>query len=228
LLLALVALPVALAGCGTGAPPTSEPVDFAFRITYQAVPGDGASPTREEMDAARSITQSRLEETGIAALRVSISEPDRLVVEAGPSSVIEAVRALAGATGRLDFVPMGSTQVTSGDEIDLNRTPPLFSGDQVASAAIGTDQTGQQAIDLVLRDEGRRLLAGYSQDHVGDSIAIVLDGKVLVAPVIQGAIPDGKVQITAGFPLPEFQKLLPILKFGENPFPLREIQVEQQ
>lgn len=223
-----VALAGCVAGCGTGRPPTSEPVVFAFRITYQAVPDDGATPTREEMDIARSITQSRLEATGIAALRVSIQEPDRLVVEAAPASVIEAVRALAGATGRLDFVPLGSTRMSSGEEIDLDRFPPLFSGDQVASASIGADQAGQRTIDLVLRDEGRRLLAGYTRDHVGDSVAIVLDGKVLTAPVVQGAITDGRVQITAGFPLLEAQNLVTILKSGQDPFPLREIQVEQR
>ena len=138
------------------------------------------------------------------------------------------MRALAGAIGRLDFVPLGSTRMSSGRQIDLNTFPSLFSGDQVASATIGADQTGQRTVDLVLRDEGRRLLAGYTRDHVGESVAIVLDGKVLTAPVIQDAIPDGQVQITAGFPPLEAQSLITILKYGQNPFPLREIQVEQR
>jgi preprotein translocase subunit SecD len=228
-----VALLVALAACGMRWSPTPEPTEaFAFRITYQAAPGDGATPTPAEMTLARTIVQSRLDATGIAALQVTIQEPDRLVVEAAPAGVIEAVRALAGPTGRLDFVPLGDTEMSSGQMIDLNTFASLFSGAQVARATIGADQTGQRTVDLVLRDEGKRLLADYTRAHVGDSIAIVLDGKVLTTPVIMAAIPNGEVQIslvgTGAGSLVEAQNLITILKSGQNPIPLREIQVEQR
>jgi preprotein translocase subunit SecD len=222
------ALLLALAGCGSGE--LRDP--FAFRVTYQAVPVDGASPTPKDMDVIGWITQSRLEATGLATLRVSVQEPDRVVVEAAPAGVLEAVKALAGSTGRLDFVPLGSTQMSAGEQIDLAAFPPLFCGDQVAAASIGTDQTGQRTVDFTLKSGGKDLFANYTADHIGQYVAIVLDGQVITAPVIQSPIPNGQIQITTGgiggYPLTDAQNLVTILRFGQNPFPLREIQVEQR
>jgi preprotein translocase subunit SecD len=105
--------------------------------------------------------------------------------------------------------------------------PPLFSGDQVASASIGADQTGQRTVDFVLKDQGRQLFADYTSDHVGDYFAIVLDGEVISAPVINDAILGGEVQVSqgavGGYPLAEAQKLVTILRFGQLPFPLQEV-----
>ena len=76
--------------------------------------------------------------------------------------------------------------------------PPLFSGDQVSSATVGTDQNGRPAVDFVLKDEGAKQFADYTANHVGDYFAITLDGAVISAPVIQNSIPNGNVQITGG------------------------------
>jgi preprotein translocase subunit SecD len=229
--LVAAALFVALGGCGIGMPQVAPQADFAFRITYQAVPAGGAAPTPEELDLVRSIIASRLDTTGIATLRVSAQAPDKVIVEAAPASVLGAVRALAGATGRLDVVPLGDETMTSGQEIDLGQFPPLFSGDQVASASIGVDQTGQRTVDLTLKDEAKRLFADYTAQNIGKSFALVLDGKAISSPVIRDSIPGGQVRITqggiGGFSLVEAQNFVTILQFGQIPIPLQEVGAEQ-
>jgi len=103
----------------------------------------------------------------------------------------------------------------------------LFSGDQVASASIDANQSGQRTVDIVLRDAGARLFGDYTAGHVGDYFAVVLDGTVITAPTISEAIPGGQVQISqsgqGGYPLAEAQDLVTILQFGQLPFPLQEV-----
>ena len=138
---------------------------------------------------------------------------------------------LVGQTGLLEFVPLGQTQVQEGQVIDLEAYPPLFGGDQVKTATIGQDTTGGLTVDFVLKDEGAKLFADYTAANVGDYFAIVLDGNVISAPVIQSSIPNGQVQISAGgiggFTPADANNLVTILKFGSLPFPLQELSSSQ-
>jgi preprotein translocase subunit SecD len=106
----------------------------------------------------------------------------------------------------------------------------LFSGDAVSSAVIGADQTGQRTVDFTLNDKGKQLFADYTAAHIGQYFAVVLDGTVITAPVIQSSIPNGQVQIQSGgiggYPLADAQNLVNILQYGSLPFPLKEVSNE--
>jgi preprotein translocase subunit SecD len=169
--------------------------------------------------------------TGVSEPVVVVQGDDRIVVELPGVTDPDSVRRLVGQTGRLDFVPLGSTQVQVGQELDLEAYPPLFSGDQVKSATIGQSQTQGLTVDFVLKDEGAKLFADYTTNHVNDFFAIVLDGKVISAPQINEPIPGGQVQISAGgiggFSAAEANELVTILKFGSLPFPIQEVSAQQ-
>lgn len=180
------------------------------------------------METIRAVITDRLADTGVATLRVIVEGADRIVVETSATgSAADEIRALAGATGRLDFVPPGQTEVQAGQVLDLTRFPPLFSGDQVATASIGVDQTGQRTVDLLLKDAARQAFADYTSAHVGDFFAIVLDGRVITAPVINEAIPGGQIQVSlpgmGGLPLVDAQRLVTFVRHGALPFPLEEV-----
>lgn len=216
-----------LAGCG----PAQPSAPFEVRVTYRAMPAEGMTPSAADLEAIRSIVESRLQDTGVAILRVDVKEPDLVIVETAPASVADELRPLAGATGRVDFVPLGDTQVAEGQPIDLERFPPLFTGDQIASATIAADQAGMRAVNLVLKDEGRQLFADYTSGNVGSSFAIVLDGQAISVPVIREPIPGGEVQISAGglagFELSSAQRIVTLLRHGPLPFPLQEVALER-
>jgi preprotein translocase subunit SecD len=82
-------------------------------------------------------------------------------------------------------------------------------------------------VNFTLKDEGRQKFSDYTASHVRDYFAIVLDGQVISAPVINEAIPGGQVQISqggiGGYPLAEAQSLVTILQFGQLPFPIEEL-----
>jgi len=97
----------------------------------------------------------------------------------------------------------------------------------VAAAAVGAGQTGQRTFQFTLTGDGKDKFANYTADHVRDYFAIVLDGKVITAPVINSSIPNGQVEIESGgiggYPLADAQNLVTILQFGQLPFPIAEL-----
>ena len=204
-------------------------LEGGLRVEYQAIPVEGTSPGPGDMAVIKDIVERRVNQTGVSEPVVVTQGTDRVVVELPGVTDPESIRRLVGQTGRLDFVPLGQTQVQEGQVLDLNVNPPLFSGDEVQSATVGTDQNGRPAVDFVLKGEGAKLFGDYTTQHVGDFFAITLDGAVISAPVIQSPIPDGRGQITGGtggFPITEAQNLVTILKFGSLPFPIRELSSE--
>jgi preprotein translocase subunit SecD len=161
------------------------------------------------------------------------SPPDRLVVELPTLAAADVLRLrlLISTTGRLDFVPFGQTPMETGQTVDLAANPPLFSGDPVAGASLGTNQTGGPTVDITLKPAGAKRFADYTAAHVGDFFVIALGGRVLTAPVIREAIRGGEVRIslngTDGDPVAAAQNLATVLRFGQLPFPLHEIDAAQ-
>jgi len=202
-----------------------------LRVEYQAKAVDGKEPTASDMSVIKDIVERRVNTTGVSEPVVTTQGKDRVVVELPGVTDPEAVRKLVGQTGQLDFVPLGSTQATEGQVLDAKTYPPLFSGDQVSSATVGTDQNGRPAVDFVLKSTGAQAFATYTAANVGSYFAITLDHAVVSAPVIQNSIPNGNVQITggglAGFNAKDATNLVTILKYGSLPFPIAELSSEQ-
>ena len=205
-------------------------LEGGLRVEYQAIPVEGKNPGAGDMAIIKDIVERRVNQTGVSEPVVVTQGTDRVVVELPGVTDPESVRRLVGQTGLLEFVPLGQTQVQEGQVLDLVANPPLFGGDEITSATVGTDPNGRPAVDFVLKDNGAKLFGDYTAAHVGDYFAITLDGSVISAPVIQGAIPGGHGQITGGtrgFPIKEAQNLVTVLKFGSLPFPIKELSSEQ-
>ncbi len=198
-----------------------------LRIEYQVLPAEGKIPAQADLNVMQQIVRNRIDKSGVAEPQVVIQGTDRIIVEMPGVQNADQIRNLVGTTGRLDFVPLGDVQMSAGQAVDLNQFPPLFSGDQIAAANIGADQTGRRTVDFTLQSEGKQLFADFTRDNVGKYFAIVLDGEVISAPVINEAIPGGQVQISqggiGGYPLAEAQNLVTILQFGQLPFPIAEL-----
>lgn len=206
-------------------------LEGGLRVEYQALPKDGKSPTVESMNVIKEIVERRVNQTGVSEPVVTTQGSDRVVVELPGVTDPDAIRRLVGQTGRLDFVPLGQTPANRDQVLDLTVMPPLFSGDQVESASVGTSQQGGLTVDFVLKPEGAKLFADFTAAHIGEYFAITLDSSVISAPVIKDSIPNGQVQISAGgiggFPAKEANELVTILKFGSLPFPIQELSTEQ-
>ncbi len=212
-----------------------------IRLAYGVQPVNGQVATASDLSVIREIITKRVNGTGTTEATVVIQGADQIVVEVPDVSNPKQVEDLVGQTGRLDFIPLGSTPASANQTLPAAyiNTPcsstvlvncVLFSGDELSSATIGSDQTGNRTVDFTLSDKGKQLFADYTTNHVGDYFAVVLDGNVITAPSIREAIPNGQVQITSGgiggYPLADAQNLVNILKYGSLKFPLKELSNE--
>ncbi|HYM84773.1 MAG TPA: protein translocase subunit SecD [Candidatus Dormibacteraeota bacterium] len=206
-------------------------IQGGLRVEYQARPVNGKSPAAADMQVIRDIVERRVNSTGTSEPVVVTQGSDRVVVELPGVVNPDPIRKLVGQTGKLEFVPIPKgTSVSDGQQLDLSKYPPLFGGEQISSATLGTDQFSRLAIDFTLNGEGATKFATYTTNNVGNQFAIVLDGTIISAPVIQNPITAGKGQITggnAGFTSAQANNLLTVLKYGSLPFPIQEVSVEQ-
>jgi preprotein translocase subunit SecD len=229
-ILSFVAVPLPASGGETRKLETKLGLDLrgGIRLEYQVLPAEGKIPTREDLGVMREIIVNRIDKSGVSEPQVVVQGTDRIIVEMPGIQNADQIRSLVGTTGRLDFVPLGQTPIDVGAPVNFATNPPLFSGDQVAAASIGADQTGSRTVNFTLESAGKDKFATYTTENVGDYFAIVLDGNAISVARINEAIPGGQVQISqggsfGGYPLEEAQNLVTILQFGQLPFPIAEL-----
>lgn len=97
---------------------------------------------------------------------------------------------------------------------------PLLNGDMVRSASQSFDQNNTPAIVFEFTAEGRDIFARYTAENIGRPFAIVLDGQVVSAPIIQSAILGGTGIITGAFTVDDAAKLAAMMQSGALPFEL--------
>ena len=97
-------------------------------------------------------------------------------------------------------------------------------GGAVADARQDYDERSQPVVSMNMNAAGARTWARMTGDNVGRRIAIVLDGYVYSAPVVNGEITGGSSQISGNFTLEEAVDLANVLKSGKLPAPARIIQ----
>jgi preprotein translocase subunit SecD len=76
------------------------------------------------------------------------------------------------------------------------RDAPFLNGGDLADAETSADlDTRQPFLILRFNETGRAKLAGFTQAHLGRAIAIVVDGRVISAPLLREPILDGLAQV---------------------------------
>lgn len=117
----------------------------------------------------------------------------------------------------------GSDIVTQGvrnyRRLYVLQEEPFLTGDQLNDATAGRDpQFNQSQVQFELTRAGGRRFAQFSGAHVGDYLAVVLDGEVMSAPVIRDRIgARGQIEMGQGTPLEEARDLALVLRAGALP-----------
>src|SRR5512135_589014 len=83
---------------------------------------------------------------------------------------------------------------------------------------------GQYQIAFTLKASASKTFADYTSAHVGQYLAIVLDKKVLSAPVIKNSITDGQGVIEGGFTADSANALAVQLRYGSLPVPVKVVE----
>lgn len=95
--------------------------------------------------------------------------------------------------------------------------PSFLEGTQIdnAQAAVNSQGVGS-VVNVTFKSEGASIWGQYTASHIGEAVAFTLDGKVVSAPTIQGAI-YGTTEISGQFSQAQAQNLAGVLRYGSLP-----------
>ncbi len=209
----------------TGGVPTAVPSSSpeTASLTFRVLTPDGSMATKDQVIAVDDVMSARLRAYGIGNFSSS-SGDDRITFEvlleqADPPSVA-ALRDLLGATGAFSISLLGTDPVDVGAHVTA---PPLVTGDAVTDARTGTDQTGGPTLELTFSAPASAAVAEATRAHVGEFLAIALDGVAVAVPIINAEIPDGRVSISLAGDDTAPARLAAILQSGPLPLPVEAV-----
>ena len=100
----------------------------------------------------------------------------------------------------------------------------VVGGDQLDGAKPDYDEMGQVVVAFSFKPLGAKKFATATRENVGKRLAIVLDGKIISAPVINTAITGGKGVISGRFTMEQAAELSMMLRSGALPAPLEVVE----
>ncbi|HZU29184.1 MAG TPA: protein translocase subunit SecD [Bryobacteraceae bacterium] len=113
-------------------------------------------------------------------------------VKDGPFATREDALAKHGGIMPLNtrLVPAAATGVTQGEGYYLLARSPVIRGADIRDAHASQGQVGAWVTDFVLTQDAARKFERFTEANIGNRLAIVLDGKVIEAPVVHSKISD--------------------------------------
>jgi preprotein translocase subunit SecD len=96
-----------------------------------------------------------------------------------------------------------------------------MTGAALKQASATRSSLGENQVAFELTPDGAELFKNYTREHIGTVLAIVLDKKIISAPVIKNEIPDGQGVISGSFDIEGANSLAVQLRYGALPIPLK-------
>jgi preprotein translocase subunit SecD len=199
---------------------------------------------RQAIDQSIQIVERRVNELGTVEPLIQRQGTDRILVQVPGLGDPSRLITILGQTAKMDFRMVDATispeQAAGGslppDSELLPSTeaghPPyvvkkqvLVSGGDLIDAQPGFDQRSNEPIvSFRFNSSGSRKFAQATSENVGQPFAIVLDNKVISAPVIREPITAGSGQISGSFTVQAANDLAVLLRAGALPAPLTIIE----
>ncbi len=189
---------------------------------------------------AREIILRRIDEMGTREPTIQRQGARRILIQVPGVGSAAELKEIIGTTAQLTFQPVVS-RTTNPDEsagagneilpsIDeegvfyILERAPVVTGEELVDAQPDFDQNGRPAVSFRFNPTGGRKFGDYTAENIGNPFAIVLDGEVISAPVIQSHIPGGTGIITGRFTVEESTNLAVLLRAGALPAELEFVE----
>ena len=214
---------------------------FHLNITDEAVQARNTRTVQQSME----IIRLRVDELGTTEPTIQRQGDTRILVQVPGLDDPERLKNLLGQTAKLSFhlvdqntsgyevangarVPAGTMLLYTDTEPAipyLVRRRAMVSGEDLVEASIGFDQqTNAPEVYFRFNALGGKKFGEVTKANVGRPFAIVLDKKVISAPVIQTAILGGSGRITGNFSVQEANDLAILLRAGALPAPMQILE----
>jgi len=222
--------------------PGNNTVSMKMTDTYKT------STRNEIVNQSIEVVRRRIDQLGTKEPSIERQGDDRILVQVPGLSDPTRLIALLGTTAKLTFQLVDETAnvqeaqkgiVPIGDEMlmadnPVKGGPPLpmviekrimVSGDRLTDAQ-GTfnQQNGGAVVTFRFDSVGARQFGNVTKDNVGRRFAIVLDNKIIEAPVIRDAIIGGSGEISGSFTIQTANDLAVLLRAGALPAPLKPLE----
>ncbi|MFQ6111132.1 MAG: protein translocase subunit SecD [Nitrospinota bacterium] len=221
-------------------------------LTYRVLKAEARRIERNAVDQALETIRNRIDQFGVAEPTLQRQGERRLIIQLPGLKDPERAKALIGKTALLEFklvdedgdlekalkgeVPRGDVilyEVVKDRETGqvTRKTPYLLkkqtalTGHSLTDARVEIgDRFSEPYVSISFDSTGARVFDRITAANVGRRLAIVLDGVVYSAPVIQERISGGRAQITGRFTLEEARDLAIALRAGALPAPVKVLE----
>ena len=202
---------------------------------------------RAAMANSIEVVRRRVDATGTVEPIIQLQGADRIMLQLPGLSDPEKVKSLLGTTAKMTFRFVDET--VTQDQIQTGVVPPtddllplanapvggerpayavqkrvMVSGENLKSASPTKDQNGEWVVSFSFDSTGGNRFCDATKNNVGHLFAIVLDNKVISAPVIRDAICGGSGQISGNFTVQSATELAVLLNSGALPVQLKIIE----
>ncbi len=202
--------------------------------------------TSDAVKRSIEIVRRRVDETGNKEPIIEQEGKDRILLQLPGVDNPDHVKQLLGRTAKLTFqlldngvtpedakrghlppsdelLPLEDARDPDAAQGLVVRKRVMVSGDKLTTAHLTFDQFGRPAVGFKFDSIGSRQFGDVTRDNVGKRFAIVLDKKVISAPVIQSEI-RGDGIITGNFTSQSAEDLALLLRAGALPAPLTVLE----
>ena len=186
-------------------------------------------------DQALEIVRRRIDEIGTNEPNILKRGNDRILVELPGLDDPMRIKSLLGKTANLTFRFVTNNSEDSfgaeklkyedSDEEAIVSKRIILSGDNLLDAQPRMNsETNETIVSFTLDRVGAKRFGKATSTGIGKQLAIVLDGKIISAPVIRDTIASGSGQISGGFTFQSATDLALLLRSGALPAPLNIIE----
>jgi preprotein translocase subunit SecD len=221
------------------------------QVTLTLSPESIDHRNRAVVEQSIEVVRRRIDESGTKEPLLQRQGTDRIIVQLPGVEDPADVKRLLGRTAKMTFrmvdedagpveitasglpranVPPGSELLKMEDKTEKARfiivkKQVAISGDNLIDAQATFERdNGIPAVSLKFNAIGARKFAEISGNNIGRRFAIVLDDKVISAPVFRSLIPNGEGVISGNFTTQEANELSLLLRAGALPAPLHVIE----
>lgn len=180
------------------------------------------------IESLRNVIEKRVNLFGVSESNVQTSNfegKNRIIAELPGVNDPKESANLIGQTAQLVFSEVVEKTIPNSATPSSELVETNLTGADLKSASTVFDQnTGKPSVSIEFNEEGAKKFEEITGRNVGKPLAIILDGQLVSAPVVNEKIIGGTAQISGSFTVDDANKLEVQLNAGALPVPVKLVE----